>query len=231
METFELNRDLAQLAILQRTELISSKLKKIRKTFGRFLFSKIFSKYFIDIKIISKKYFEVMQIEFKTIQKYLFNQQNILSIGSGIGGLEVLINNAFNDSKYTFIERNFISKKVRYGWDKNNNEGYNYLNLLKEFLVLNKFDNEKFQIVDYDNDVLPIKKFDLITSLYSLDFHYDFNLYKNYLKKVSDNNTVIIFDTVRADYFKNIFKNVDVIRVDDNTVHKSKRIACKIFRE
>ena len=48
-------------------------------------------------------------------------------------------------------------------------------------------------------------------------------------KKVSKMNTKIIFDTIRAEYFKKIFKNVEIIRSDTDTVHKSKRIICSQF--
>ena len=34
MKTFNLNRNLAQLALLQRIELADDKLKKVRKIFG-----------------------------------------------------------------------------------------------------------------------------------------------------------------------------------------------------
>ena len=63
----------------------------------------------------------------------------------------------------------------------------------------------------------------------SLDYHYDFDLYKDYLKKVSSDNTKIIFDTIRADYFEKIFKKVEIIKTDVDTVHKSKRIVCSEF--
>ena len=69
----------------------------------------------------------------------------------------------------------------------------------------------------------------IIISLLSLDYHYDFYIYFEYLKKVSKVNTKIIFDTIRAEHFKKIFKNVEIIRSDTNTVHKSKRIICSQF--
>ena len=40
MKSFTLNRNLAQLALLQRIELADDNLKKIRKIFGRYLFQK-----------------------------------------------------------------------------------------------------------------------------------------------------------------------------------------------
>ena len=64
-------------------------------------------------------------------------------------------------------------------------------------------------------------------SLYSLDYHYEFNIYKDYLERVMKPETVLIFDTVRSDYFFDVFKKVDVIKQDINTVHKSKRIVCR----
>ena len=91
MNYFNLNRNLAQLALLQRIELADSKLKRVRKIFGRYLFSKIFSKYFINVKKISKNYTIVMNEELNTIKKFIINKKNFLSIGAGIGGLELLI--------------------------------------------------------------------------------------------------------------------------------------------
>jgi hypothetical protein len=87
----------------------------------------------------------------------------------------------------------------------------------------------QINIFDYDKNELPIKKFDVIISLLSLDYHYDFDLYAYYLKKVSNPSTKIIFDTIRADYFFKVFINVEVLKTEENTVHKSKRIICSEF--
>ena len=87
----------------------------------------------------------------------------------------------------------------------------------------------QINIYDYDKDNLPEIKFDIIISLFSLDYHYDFDLYARYLKKISNPDTKIIFDTIRSDYFEKIFKNVEIIRSDLMTVHKSKRIVCTQF--
>ena len=135
------------------------------------------------------------------------------------------MNKTFKNNHYYFIERNFISKKVKYGWGGiTNTEGYNNLDLQKDFLKMNEMNESQINIFDFDKDILPDKKFDVIISLLSLDYHYDFNLYSEYLKSISKENTKIIFDTIRADYFKKIFKNVQIIRSDSKGVHKSKRI-------
>ena len=170
MQNFNLNRDIAQLAVLQRIELLGNLQKRFRKIFGRYFFSVFLSKYFINPNEISKNYFNLMKTEFTLIDKYINKNDRILSIGSGIGGLEILIHNKFNNH-ISFIEKNYISKKIKYGWDKKNKEAYNNLELLKKFLLNNGFKREKFNLFDFDKDSFPQEKFDLIISLYSLDFH------------------------------------------------------------
>ena len=73
--------------------------------------------------------------EFSTIEKFIdINDKNLLSIGGGMGGLELIINQRFKDNNYYFIERNYVSKKVKYGWGGMvNDEAYNDLNLQKTF--------------------------------------------------------------------------------------------------
>ena len=231
MESFKLSRELARLALLQRIELATSIQKKVRKFFGRFLFSKIISKYILNVNKISEDYYKIMHLEYQTIKNFLDSNQNVLSIGAGIGGLEVIINNNYIGTNFTFIERDFVSKKIKYGWDNKNEEAYNKLDLLENFLISNNIKRSNFNIINFDKSRLPEKKFNLITSLYSLDFHYDFEIYRSYLSKVSDDKTIIIFDTIRSDFFKDIFEDVSVIKVDNDTLHKSKRIACRKFKK
>ena len=232
MKSFYLPNKAARLVILQRIELTSSFLKKIRKLFGRNFFTNIITKYFLNSKQIGVKYYEAMQSEFLTFKEYIdFNEdEHFLSIGGGLGGLELIINENLQNKNYHFIERNFVSKKVVYGWSgKVNNEAYNDLNIQRSFLEINGMKPSQINIFDYDKDKLPDQKFDVIISLLSLDYHYDFEIYIEYLRKISHLNTKIIFDTIRPDYFLKIFKNVKVIATQENTIHKSKRILCSQF--
>ena len=232
MKSFYLPNKAARLVVLQRIELISSFLKKIRKLFGRNFFTSIITKYFLNSKQIGTKYYEAMQSEFLTFKEYIdFNEdKHFLSIGGGLGGLELIINENLQNKNYHFIERNFVSKKVVYGWSgKVNNEAYNDLNIQRSFLEINGMKPSQINIFDYDKDKLPDQKFDVIISLLSLDYHYDFEIYIEYLRKISHLNTKIIFDTIRPDYFLKIFKNVKVIATQENTIHKSKRILCSQF--
>ena len=231
MNYFVLPRKAARLIVLQRIELTNPFLTKIRKILGRYIFSSFVTKYFLNSKDIGKKYYETMLKEFLTIEKFINqNDKYFLSIGGGMGGLELIINGNFKNKDYFFIERNYVSKKVKYGWGGMiNDEAYNDLELQEKFLLENNMHKDQINIFDYDQKELPEKKFDVIISLLSLDYHYDFDIYSNYLKKVSNSNTKIIFDTIRADHFKKIFKHVEVIRTDSDTIHKSKRIICREF--
>jgi len=231
VENFLLPKKAERIIILQRIELADLYIKKLRKIFGRYIFSNLITRYFLNSAKVGKAYYEAMLKEYLTIEKYIGEKDNLfLSIGSGIGGLEVIINNKLKNKSFYFIERNYISKKVKYGWGGTlNKEAYNTFDLQRSFLEMNKVEKEQINLFDYDKDKFPIIKFDIITSLFSLDYHYDFNLYVDYLKKVSTTETKIVFDTIRAEYFKKIFKNVNVISTDKDTVHKSKRIICSNF--
>ena len=231
MDSFILQNKTARLAVLQRIELASPFLLKIRKILGRYIFSNIITKYFLNPKLIGQEYYKIMLEEFITIKKFInSNDKFFLGIGSGLGGLELLINQNFKDRNYHFIERNYVSKKVKYGWGGMvNDEAYNDLELQKNFLRINNMNESQINIYDYDKDDLPEIKFDIVISLFSLDYHYDFNIYIDYLKKVSKPETKLIFDTIRVDYFNKIFKNVKIISTNLDTVHKSNRIICSNF--
>ena len=233
MNSFVLPKKAARLIVLQRIELAGNFLKKIRKLFGRYFFSNFITKYFLNSVKIGNEYYKIMHDEFLTIKKFISDDDNLfLSIGAGVGGLEAIINQNLPEKNYFFIEKNYISKKVKYGWTgQSKSEAYNSLDIQKEFLLANKMNDQQINIIDFDAGNLPMKKFDIITSFFSLDYHYDFHLYSDYLKKVSKKNTKIIFDTIRADFFKKIFKNVEIIKSRSDTVHKSSRIMCCEFIE
>ena len=231
MNNFILTRQAARLAVLQRIELAGNFLIRIRKLFGRYIFSNLITRIFLNTDEIGKKYYEVMSNEFSILENFIKEKDKLfLSIGGGIGGLELIINQKYDKKKFFFIERNYVSKKIKYGWGgKINSEAYNNLDIQKKFLIMNQMKYDQINIFDYDNGNLPEIKFDVVISLLSLDYHYDFDLYKDYLKKISSNNTKIIFDTIRADYFEKIFKKVEIIKTNVDTVHKSKRIVCSEF--
>jgi hypothetical protein len=232
VEKFEITKKSSRLIVLQRIEIANSLLLKLRKIFGRYVFTNFLTKYFISSSDVGKKYYEIMLREFLSISKEIENPDNefFLSIGGGIGGLEAVINKRLGSKKFYFIERNFVSKKVVYGWGGSlNSEAYNNIREQKYFLLKNSLEEENIHIYDYDKNELPRLKFDIIISLLSLDYHYDFFIYADYLKSVSTKNTKIIFDTIRPDFFKKVFNNVKILGTQIDTVHKSKRIICSDF--
>ena len=227
---FNVNNKEARLIVLQRIELCSVFIKKIRKLIGRYIFSNFITKYFLNSETIGKSYYDRMSEEFKTIENQIDHKdKSLLSIGGGMGGLEVILNNNCEIGFFDFIERNFVSKKVVYGWSDNNSEAYNNLNLQTEFLIKNGLSKTKFKVFDFDKDTLPSKKFDVVISLYSLDYHYDFNQYAKYLKKNTHKESKIIFDTVRPDFFKSVFNDVVILSETTKRVHSSKRLLCRNF--
>ena len=169
MNNFILPSKAARLIVLQRIELLSPFLVKIRKLFGRYIFSSFITKYFLNSKIVGQKYYKIMLNEFLTIEKFIKPDDNsFLSIGGGIGGLELLINENLKNKNYFFIERNYVSKKVKYGWGGMTNlEAYNDLELQKDFLLKNNLREDQINIFDYDLDELPEIKFDVITSAFT----------------------------------------------------------------
>ena len=228
MENFNLDREIARLILLQRSEFTTAFQKKIRKFFGRYLFTNIFSKYLINPKEIGKRYFKEMNNEYSIISNHLdFEKKNFLSIGSGMCGLELIINSKHPEIFFSIIEKNYVSKKVKYGWDQENLEAYNSISKLNFFLRINGMMQDKYSIYDFDNNNLPVEKFDYVISLYSLDYHYDFDLYKDYFRKILNKNSVIIFDTIRPNYFLEVFDYVEVINSVEKKIHQSKRVICR----
>ena len=133
--------------LLQRNELLSDTQKYLRKIFGRFLFTKLFI-YFFKKKNIGKLYFHLLKKEYFSIYNLLKKSKKknyILSIGCGLGGLEVFLQNKIlNNAKFFLFEKNFISPKVVYGFDLKNKEAYNSIKDTKLFINNNSFNKSKF---------------------------------------------------------------------------------------
>ena len=232
LENFSIDKNMAKLILFQRVELLNSFQKKIRKIFGRYLFTNFMIKFFLNIKKIESIYYNRMLEEFNEIKGEIeISNKSILSIGGGLGGLELILSSYFKQANFSIIERNYISKKIIYGWDSNNAEAYNSLDLTFKFLKTNGMPQNNFQIYDFDKQNLPFKKFDIIISLYSLDYHYDFNVYEDYFRKITTKNTKFIFDTIRPDnYFDKKFEYTKVISSHHQTSQKSKRLVCIGFK-
>ena len=225
---FFLDKKMLPTILFQRNELLTPCQKKVKRVFGRTLFTNLFVNFGSCKTRIEKKYFSICKKQFSEIENYFpKNAKNILSIGCGIGGVEYFFSNIGTVRKVDLIDRNFVSKKVIYGFDSKNLEAYNNLDYTKDFFLSNVFSNTKFEIFNYDKDKLPDKIYDIIISLFSLDFHYPFSVYRNYIKKISNPRTILILDTIRPDYFKSMYKKVKIIKKVEKNIHSSFRIVCK----
>ncbi len=221
---FQLNREMCRLIIFQRNEILTSLQKKIRKLFGRLLFTQFFS-YFNNLSYVAEKYLEISIAEYTSIKKFLKNDDNnILSIGGGLGGVECIMLSNHKNIKIDILERDFISSKIKYFW--NPEEAYNKLDLTRKFLIENSKYNKNFKVYNFEKKNEIKTKYDVIISLYSMDYHYNLNIYKNFMLKNTHEKTIFIFDTIRAKELNKFFKDVKIIKTIDKEIHSSCRVIC-----
>ena len=101
MSKFILDKQTARLIVLQRIELLSMFQRKLRKFFGRYLFVNFFSKFIFNCNTVGSKYFEIMQQEFESVKKEIqFSNKRYLSIGGGLGGFELIIDQNTSNNNY-----------------------------------------------------------------------------------------------------------------------------------
>ena len=78
---FDVNNKEARLIVLQRIELCSDFIKKVRKLFGRYIFSNFVTKFFLNSKNIGKSYYNRMSEEFKTLENHIDHKdKNLLRL-------------------------------------------------------------------------------------------------------------------------------------------------------
>ena len=221
---FNIDKAMCRLIIFQRNEILTNFQKKVRKLFGRYLFTQFFS-YFNNLNYVSSRYYEISQKEYDEIKSHIKNDNfSLLSIGGGLGGVESIILSQNKNIKVDIIEKNFVSSKIKYFW--NPLEAYNKLNLTKKFLINNSRYNTNFQVFNFENKENIKKKYDVIISLFSMDYHYDLEIYKDFLNKNSHKDTIYIFDTIRAQELNNFFQKVKIINIIDKRIHSSSRVVC-----
>lgn len=145
-----------------------------------------------------------------------------------------MINIYLNDyyakkSYFTLIDKNYVDKKVAYGFN-NNSESYNKLDITKDFLILNGFKIEQLQLIDADENFVLNNKYELIISLFSMGYHYPIENYIDIIKKISTKSTKVIFD-LSMEYnelnkVKKYFNKVVIIKNDDEVKQNYLRLLC-----
>ena len=227
----KINKNHQKLFLLQRIDLISEKQKFIRKKFGRFLFTNLFVNFFISQIEIENKINEEFIKEFNSIKKYLPNApKNILDIGCGLGVINIFLNEFYSQkSNFTLVDKNYIDKKVAYGFN-NNSESYNKLEITKDFLKLNRLKEKQLELINADESFVINKKYELIISLFSMGYHYSIDNYIDIIKKISTKKTRVIFD-LSMEYnelnkVKGYFGKVIIIKKDDEVKQNYLRLLC-----
>ena len=138
--------------LLQRNNYLSNTQKRLRKTFGRYLFTNFFIFFFNPISVITKKLNKEFYLEFNQILNFLPKKVNyILDIGSGLGVIDIYLNNHFkNLPEFTLIDKTRIEKKVSYGFDLRG-QFYNDFDLTFDFLTFDPILGIKIFLVDADS--------------------------------------------------------------------------------
>lgn len=224
-----LNNRSRKLVLLQRNELLSEKQKKLRKKFGRLIFTNILINFY-QKENIEQLAEDLFQKEIDTIKNYLPNKvSNIMDIGCGLGLINIFLNKIYQDkTNFYLLDKNKIDKKIKYGFGKNY-ESYNLLNETKNLLLNNGLKEEEINILDVDKEIIIDKKIDLVISLKSMGYHYPIENYMQLFRSCCNSDTTFIFDVAEDNYqdnfLYNFFDEVNVI-YKEKSIHSLKRVFC-----
>lgn len=218
--------------LLQRNNYLSSFQKKIRRLFGRYLFTNFFIFFFNSISRINSKLDKESKIEFNELINFLPKKiNNVVDIGSGLGIINIFLERHFtNNINFILIDKNRIEKKVSYGFCSDG-EFYNNFNLTADFLKNHGIDMNKIKLIDADKKNIINDKFDLVISLLSMGYHYPINQYLSFLKKNTHKNTVFIFDVAfenkEINKLSQLFKIVEIVKQSKEVRHNYIRVCCR----
>ena len=236
MKNIFLNKSHKKYFLLQRNNYLSKTQKKIRRIFGRYLFTNFFVNYFNSISEINHKLNKDFSQEFEELLEYLPPKANfILDIGAGLGIIDIYLNDYYtNNVNFTLIDKDKIEKKVKYGFDESG-QAYNSINLTKSFLIQNGISQSQSQIINADKQYKITQKFDLIISLLSMGYHYPISQYINICQDNTHDKTVFIFDIANEyndfDEINNMFEKVEVIKKSFEIRHNYQRICCTGYKK
>lgn len=127
---------------------------------------------------IKKNYIKDMEAEYKDIVHYLPSKaKNILDIGCGVGGINILLFKHYGTSDTVFYCLDKTqADNIYYGF-KEKGAYYNSLEITRDFLILNGIKNVHLLSANDSNAIETSETFDLIFSLISWGFHYPVETY------------------------------------------------------
>jgi SAM-dependent methyltransferase len=162
---------------------------------------------------IARCYEKDIQKDYNSIKNYLpENCANVLDIGCGIGGIDLLLYNHYlKNLKLNLFDFSRTDKEIYYGYQARGSI-YNSLATSTQFLIENGV--QLSDIAAHDASVkFPDGKFDIIISLLSCGFHYPVETYLAEIIKAK--RGIVILDirknTGQIEALKAAFVSVQII--------------------
>lgn len=206
-EKFLINDEMLKYILLQRTHYKTDKLYDVSSLYYQDVLNN-----FNDFSYIIPK-----------------NCKNVIDIGCGIGGINVIINKNFPGCNFHLVDRNGKDDNVYYGY-KEEASKYNNLSLTRTFLIENGIKDEHIFTYDIEKNewIDETNKFDLIMSILSWGFHYPISTYINKIIKLMNENSILVLDirikTKGIEELKEYFNNVNIIK----RYQKFERVVCSL---
>jgi len=172
--------------------------------------------------MIADAYSKDIEDDFNIIKEYLPEKAtNVLDIGCGIGGIDVLLYHYFvaqNTNPHMWmLDKSEFPTQMRYGWGETT-PFYNSLDLTYATLLANDVPSKNIHCVEanlnFTIDIPTNVEMTLVTSFLSWGFHYPVESYiKNVMKILTKRGRVIIDLRYESDVnvLKLYFKNVEII--------------------
>lgn len=172
-----------------------------------------------------RAYNEGLEILFDDIINFLPpNIKNSLDIGSGLGGIDILLQREFKHDVSLMDALNTQPICIRH------DVPFNDIDVTVDFWHTNKADLTNYFWPGNFNKCA--EKFDLILSIQSYCFHYSPDVYLDIVKKCCHDNTVLIFDVrnQRKEWLATLRNNFDEIAVISESEKFTRRLfKCKLF--
>jgi SAM-dependent methyltransferase len=139
---------------------------------------------------------------------------SIIDIGCGIGGIDVLLSQKYNNPKIFLLDKSEKKEKVIYGYNRGESF-YNSLDATNDMMIANDVLN--YKLIDLEKDKLNVKdhSIDLVISLLSCGYHYPVEEYLEQIEKWLSKNGKLIIDlregTEGFNTVRHVFPDIDVI--------------------
>ena len=191
---------------LQRTGYLTLQKNFLLRLLARVLLWPVDTKYrsvhlesFLRKKKIVARFNHDIFKEYEDIRPWLpKNASELLDIGCGIGGIDVLLFNHYKrDStlKFYLLDKKQISEKIYYGF-MNHGAGYNSLEITEAVLLLNGIKKENINLLEatINYTIAVPHEVDLVISLLSYGFHYPVSTYLNQVHQALRKGGHLILD-------------------------------------